>query len=111
MILATGIGSVVETMVKPNEDTAMTKKEFEELLGRSVSEDDYIAIEQVYMYHPAIETKRDAVNMYTCKAGMTVIEDMLPRSLRIRDCEERLHALNAQMENVKAELLREQGKK
>lgn len=58
------------------------KNEFEKLIGKTVSDEEYGTIEYVYTYHPAIsetEGKDQIARLYT-DYGMTVIEDMVERA-------------------------------
>lgn len=60
----------------------MMKNEFEKLIGKTVSDEEYGTIEYVYTYHPAIsetEGKAQIARLYT-DYGMTVIEDMVERA-------------------------------
>lgn len=60
----------------------MMKNEFEKLIGKTVSDEEYGTIEYVYAYHPAIsetEGKAQIARLYT-DYGMTVIEDMVERA-------------------------------
>ncbi len=70
----------------------MTKTEFEERIGKTVSESDYKAIETVYTFHPAIDNIRgkDQIATIYSTAGITVIYDMLERAEMARDLERQI---------------------
>lgn len=56
----------------------MMKSEFEDLIGDTVSEGDYVSIEHVYAFHPAIDNmkgKEQIAAIYKA-CGMSVINDM-----------------------------------
>lgn len=57
----------------------MMKQEFENLIGKEVSDKDYEVIDRVYTFHPAIsetEGKKQIADIYNA-GGMTVIRGML----------------------------------
>jgi len=67
----------------------MFKNEFERLIGRAVSDEEYGTIEYVYTWHPAIsetEGKDQITRLYT-DYGMTVIEDMMERAGKMEKLE------------------------
>jgi len=67
----------------------MMKPEFEKLIGKMVSNEEYSTIEYVYTWHPAIsetEGKDQIVRLYT-DYGMTVIEDMVERAGKMEKLE------------------------
>ncbi|WP_313152101.1 hypothetical protein [Lacrimispora sp.] len=74
----------------------MTKNEFEKLIGKTVSNEEYGTIEYVYTWHPAIsetEGKTQIARLYT-DYGMTVIEDMLERAGKMEKLEGELRVAN-----------------
>jgi hypothetical protein len=74
----------------------MTKNEFEKLIGKTVSNEEYGTIEYVYTWHPAIsetEGKTQIARLYT-DYGMTVIEDMLERDGKMEKLEGELRVAN-----------------
>jgi hypothetical protein len=77
----------------------MMKHEFEELTGLSVSAEDYIIIETVYMYYPGIETKTDIVTLF--KLGMTAIKDLYPRADKIAKHEQEISRLQNEIRNLR----------
>ena len=67
----------------------MMKNEFEKLIGKTVSVEEYSTIEYIYTYHPAIsetEGKAQIARLYT-DYGMTVIEDMVERAGKMETAE------------------------
>lgn len=60
----------------------MQKQEFEERIERTVTDEQYKVIEEVYMWHPSIRNtsgKDEVVELYK-SFGMTIFHDMLPRA-------------------------------
>ena len=77
----------------------MMKNEFEKLVGKMVSDEEYSTIEYVYTWHPAIsetEGKDQITNLYM-NYGMTVIEDMVERAGRMENLEGDLKAAQSQV--------------
>jgi len=67
----------------------MMKNEFEKLVGKAVSNEEYGTIEYVYTWHPAIsetEGRAQITRLYT-DYGMTVIEDMVERAGKMEKLE------------------------
>lgn len=59
----------------------MQKQEFEERIERTVTDEQYKVIEEVYMWHPSIRNtsgKDEVAELYK-SFGMTIFHDMLPR--------------------------------
>ena len=95
----------------------MTKQEFIEKLAeidrgsakdaeREISNEDYITIEMVYAYHPAIsetngKTQIAGIYMY---GGMGVIRDMVPTAAKARQIEVQLRELQSKRSNLMAQL-------
>jgi hypothetical protein len=97
----------------------MMKNEFEALVGKEVSEDDYRNIEYVYAFHPSIsevEGKKQIAAIYQLPGGMRIIRDMLLTADQqarleeekakmcgeIRRIEELIASIDRQMEELKA---------
>ena len=63
----------------------MQKQEFEERIERTVTDEQYKVIEEVYMWHPSIRNtsgKDEVAELYK-SFGMTIFHDMsIPSSLR-----------------------------
>lgn len=60
----------------------MQKQEFEERIERTVTDEQYKVIEEVYMWHPSIRNtsgKDEVAELYK-SFGMTIFHDMLPRA-------------------------------
>jgi len=87
----------------------MTKQEFEERAGETVSASQYAIIEEVYTYHPSIknvEGKDQIATLYKF-FGMRLICDMLPTAKEAKrlDCEiRRARGLLKQLESDYDEL-------
>lgn len=84
----------------------MMKSEFETLIGKKVSGDDYDIIQTVYQWHPAIsltEGKREIADLYL-SLGMLVIIDMLPRAQKIGLLEQKISILKQEIEHHKNEI-------
>lgn len=65
----------------------MQKQEFEERIERTVTDEQYKVIEEVYMWHPSIRNtsgKDEVAELYK-SFGMTIFHDMLPRALVYRE--------------------------
>lgn len=78
----------------------MTRQEFENLAGVSVSVDDYKVIETVYAWHPCISEvngKNEIVKLFQW-GGMRIMHDMFHAATKTRDLREELdeHLLEAE---------------
>ena len=85
----------------------MMKHELEELLGESVTEEDFRVIEVVYMWHPSALSKEKVAALYK-EFGIALIKDMVPRADKVKKLEEKkrraegeIHALNNLIDAVK----------
>lgn len=84
----------------------MTKKEFEELAGISVSENDYSVIEMVYTWHPVISNvsgKEEVAELYK-SFGMTIFYDMVTRAERAFDLDKLLREAKGKVASIKQEI-------
>lgn len=84
----------------------MQKHEFEELIGRDVSDDDYAVIERVYQWHPVISNtsgKDEVAELYK-SFGMAIFYDMLPRADKAFGLENQLHRAKAEVNRIKGEI-------
>ena len=84
----------------------MMKNEFEKLIGKTVSDEEYGTIEYVYTYHPAIsetEGKAQIARLYT-DYGMTVIEDMMERAGKMEKLDGELRAAQRQVDIVRGRI-------
>lgn len=80
----------------------MLKSEFETMTDiEEISDRDYDAIENVYMYHPAIDDKKGKEQMaYLYKEfGMTVIKDMEKRAIQYKYT---LNSINEHEKSIQA---------
>lgn len=71
-----------------------------------VDNEDYLMIERVYVYHPAIDEvlgKIQIANIYAY-GGMAAIKGMLPAANKAMQIENRLREINAEKRNLTAEL-------
>lgn len=90
------------------------KSEFESLVGKEVSQEDYTTIEFVYLYHPSISGfngKEEIANIYKLPRGMRIIRDMLITANRQENLENtrnnrrsRLKELKIELEDITAEI-------
>ena len=64
----------------------MMKKEFEDLIVKKISNEDYEIIEQVYLDYPGIGTngKQVVANLYN-QFGLVIFKDMLPRAQKVNE--------------------------
>lgn len=84
----------------------MQKQEFEELIGRDVSDGDYAVIERVYQWHPVISNtsgKEEVAELYK-SFGMVIFYDMLPRADKAFGLENQLYRAKAEVERIRAEM-------
>ena len=81
----------------------MTKDEFEVRLGREVTADAYEKIELVYTWHPLISNAKgkDEIAAIYKKYGMTMIEDMMARAIRVSEAQGRISKLAGDIVKVK----------
>ena len=86
----------------------MQKSEFEQRIGRSVSESDYEIIETVYQWHPAVKNTsgKDEVAELWKSFGITVFIDMLPRAEKARELDEKLRCAQSEVDRIK-EMIKE----
>lgn len=84
----------------------MMKQELEELLGYPVLQEKYEKIEEVYMWHPSIESKEQMAELYD-RYGIRLICDMLPRARRIKDLENKLLILQLECRELQEEINKE----
>lgn len=86
----------------------MQKAEFEERIGRTVSDEDYKLIEFVYQWHPVIRNtsgKDEVAELYK-SFGMAIFRDMEPRAKKAKKVEEELTSCRLGIERY-TELLTE----
>ncbi len=74
----------------------MTKSEFEEMIGGSVTDEEYQLIEEVYMWHPAIRNtsgKEEVAELYK-SFGIVIFYDMYPRAKKAKDIEDNIRLID-----------------
>lgn len=84
----------------------MMKHEFEKLIERGVSEDEYSMINRVYTYHPAIsetEGKKQIADIYNA-GGMSTIRSMVETADIMFALEEELSNARMIFERVKTRI-------
>lgn len=84
----------------------MMKHEFEKLIEREVSEDEYSMINRVYTYHPAIsetEGKKQIADIYNA-GGMSTIRSMVETADIMLALEEELSNARMIFERVKTRI-------
>lgn len=81
----------------------MMKQEFENLIGKEVSDKEYAMIDRVYTFHPAIsetEGKKQIADIYNA-GGMVVIRGMLEAADIMDNLEKELEKAQIYVEKVK----------
>lgn len=80
----------------------MMKNEFEEMIGGSVTDEEYQLIEEVYMWHPAIRSasgKEEVAELYK-SFGIVIFYDMYPRAKKAKDIEKNIRMLDKTREEL-----------
>ena len=82
--------------------SGMTKLEFEALVGREISVEDYQVIDVVYMYYPdrLITEKSLLADLYKA-CGMRVFRDLYPRAREICELDAQIRALQVQLQGLR----------
>lgn len=77
----------------------MMREEFEKLVDKKVTAEDYKVVELVYTWHPSIsETKgKKQIAMLYTEFGMTVIRGMVPAAMKMFELDQQRLALKAKM--------------
>lgn len=91
----------------------MMKHEFEKLIGKTVSDEDYSTIEYVYTWYPTIsetEGKAQIAKLYM-DFGMPLIEDMVERAGKTEKVEGDLIAAQRQVTIVQDRIKALRGEK
>lgn len=84
----------------------MMKCEFEELIGKSVSDLDYKSIEYVYSFHPSIDEvdgKKKIATLYSI-GGMRLIKDMIETARVAARLTNLIHKLNIVVDRTREAL-------
>ena len=81
----------------------MMKHEFEERIGREVTEKEYKVIEQVYTWHPAIDNckGKEQIAAIFLAGGMAVIQDMVETAEMAKKIYYERHELEAKINALK----------
>lgn len=81
----------------------MMKAEFEEMIGKSVVDEEYKVIEVVYTWHPAINdtTGKDQMKTLYTQFGFGVIRGMLPVAEKMEKLDGERRELLAQLDTIK----------
>lgn len=80
----------------------MTKQEFEERIGATISTQQYDLIEEVYTFHPSISNvdgKDEIAKIYTM-FGMRLIYDMLPTAKEAKRIENEIAEHRSKVEEL-----------
>lgn len=80
----------------------MMKNDFEEMIGRSVTDEEYQLIEEVYLWHPAIRStsgKEEVAELYK-SFGIVIFYDMYPRAKKAKDIEKNIRMLDKTREEL-----------
>ena len=81
----------------------MMKHEFEEKLGKPVTESEYKDIEFVYTFHPSVsntEGKKQIAELYKI-GGIRLIRDMIPTAKKAQILEEKIITANTDLMKLK----------
>lgn len=84
----------------------MEKREFEEMTGTPVSDEDYRVIEMVYMWHPVIKNtsgKDEVAELYK-SFGMAIFYDMYPRAERAFELDKLLRKQEQETARIRREI-------
>ena len=79
----------------------MQKQEFEERIERTVTDEQYKVIEEVYMWHPS--GKDEVAELYK-SFGMTIFHDMLPRAKKAHELDELLRNAQREVQRIQEEI-------
>lgn len=81
----------------------MMKAEFEEMIGKSVVDEEYKVIESVYTWHQAINdtTGKDQMKTLYTQFGFGVIRGMLPVAEKMEKLDGERRELLAQLDTIK----------
>lgn len=74
----------------------MMKNEFEELIGGSVTDEEYKLIEEVYMWHPALigpKAKATTAELYK-QCGLVIFYDMYSRAMKMKELQGQISNLD-----------------
>lgn len=77
----------------------MTKQEFEERIGKAISDSDYRVVETVYTFHPVIDNvlgKDQIAELYKI-GGMRVMRDMLDTAKTAMEIESNITSLRGML--------------
>ena len=84
----------------------MQKQEFEERIERTVTDEQYKVIEEVYMWHPSMRNtsgKDEVAELYK-SFGMTIFHDMLPRTKKAHELDELLRNAQREVQRIQEEI-------
>lgn len=84
----------------------MQKQEFEERIERTVTDEQYKVIEEVYMWHSSIRNtsgKDEVAELYK-SFGMTIFHDMLPRAKKAHELDELLRNAQREVQRIQEEI-------
>ncbi len=82
----------------------MTKQEFEERIGKTISDSDYRVVETVYTFHPVIDNvlgKDQIAELYKI-GGMRVMRDMLESAKTAMEIESNITSLRSMLAEAEA---------
>lgn len=85
----------------------MTKAEFEAAIGHEVDIEDYKVINEVYTWHPTIDSysekgREQVATIYKWPGGIRILKDMLPTARAYRNCLEAARVARAEKERQSA---------
>lgn len=80
----------------------MLKEEFETMINRQVSVDQYNLVNHVYMYHPADLSKQSIIILW-CLGGFEIFKELTPAADQMRTLEININTLKRQLKNAEEE--------
>lgn len=80
----------------------MLKEEFETMINRQVSVDQYNLVNHVYMYHPADLSKQSIIILW-CLGGFGIFKELTSAADQMRTLETHINTLKRQLKNAEEE--------
>ena len=81
------------------------KWEFERLVGKEVSDEDWELVELVYTYHPKDLTKEETATLYKV-GGREIFEGLRPVAEKVKKLEDKVFELEHELRKAKEELVK-----
>ena len=77
----------------------MTQSEFETLIKSTIPTEDYLVVEEVYMYYPNVKDKKTVADLYKT-FGMVIFKDMQSRAEQIMKLEQEIQTRKSMLINL-----------